>query len=275
MIESAVRRMPWTEHFQISHVHPRTVRLTISDEYSSEVYSKACNAAFDEVVQRAIDQDLFETINGQHSEHFAILGAKYPVRVERFAACLFGIVHRGAHMTAYTKTANSLKIWVPTRSLSLKISPGALDTTVAGGVRAGESPFDCIVHEAAEEASLPEALVREQAVPCGAITYMSQRSDGLRAGLPVPAVLYTYDLLLDSDTIPSPNDDEVHEFSLYTIDQVKEAMFRNKFKPNSALVMIDFFVRHGILTAADDAEYLEIVGRLHRKLPIPTSPGVP
>lgn len=117
--------------------------------------------AFAEVVHRAIDQDILEAIHGQHSEPFAILGAKRPTQIEGFAAPLFGIVHRGAHLTSFIKSVDGLRIRVLERNDSLKIWPGALVTTVARDVRAGDSPFECIVHEAPEEASLPEDLIRE------------------------------------------------------------------------------------------------------------------
>lgn len=56
-----------------------------------------------------------------------------------------------------------------------------------------------------------------------------------------------------------------------TIDEVKAALATSEFKTNSALVMIDFFIRHGIITAENEEHYAEIVARLHRKLPLPTS----
>lgn len=174
-------------------------------------------------------------------------------------------------MTAYTETEAGFRIWVPQRSASLNKWPSALDTTVAGGVRAGESPLECIIHEAAEEASLPEQLIREKITAAGALTYVSQPKDGLDAGLIVPDVLYTFDVQLDNDTVPSPHDEEVKEFRLYTVDQIRQEMFQRKFKPNCALVMIDFFIRHGIISTENETDYLEIVQRLHRALPINTS----
>ncbi len=37
-----------------------------------------------------------------------------------------------------------------------------LDNTVAGGITAGEAPFESMVRECQEEAGLPEAFVRSQ-----------------------------------------------------------------------------------------------------------------
>ncbi|QIW96760.1 hypothetical protein AMS68_002278 [Peltaster fructicola] len=71
------------------------------------------------------------------------------------------------------------------------------------------------------------------------------------------------------DVVPKPSDDEVAGFELKTIQEVKAALRDGGFKPNCALVLLDFFVRHGILTAHDEG-YLQIVPRLHRVLEFPT-----
>ena len=67
-------------------------------------------------------------------------------------------------------------------------------------------------------------------------------------------------------------DEEVKEFYFMTIDEVKEGLANAEFKTNSALVMIDFFIRHGIITAENEEKYAEIIARLHRRLPLPTGP---
>jgi hypothetical protein len=87
----------------------------------------------------------------------------------------------------------------------------------------------------------------------------------------VPNVLYCYDLQVGSETVPKPQDDEVEQFYLMSVGEVKEALLREEFKTNCASVMIDFFVRHGIITDDNEPDYLEIVTRLHRTLPIPTT----
>ncbi|RYP10303.1 hypothetical protein DL764_000795 [Monosporascus ibericus] len=236
--------MPWTSDFEISKPdeRPRTVKLL--DSSNGRDTSAACNAAFAKVIQAAHDG---------------------PQRV------LFGIACRRAHMTVHTRTAESLKVWVPRRSAHLKTWPGKLDTTVAGGVRAEESALDCIMHEADEEASLPEDLARKGVKPCGAITYLceSGAGSGGEFGLMVPDVLYVFDLEVGEDVVPKPQDDEVEAFYVWDVQQVKEALRREEFKTNCASVMIDFFIRHGIITDDNEPDYVEIVTRLHRVLPVP------
>lgn len=274
MLPSVVKRMPWTDDFSISHSVPRTVQLL--DHSGGTNTAEACNVAFKKVIDAARGAQAFESIKKVWPEDFKILGAKYGGRVQllRAAAALFGIACRGAHMTVFTRTkSGEIKIWVPKRSKHMMTWPGKLDTTVAGGVGAEETPFECIIHEADEEASLPEDLVRERARPVGVVTYVAESAAGSGGefGLCVPDVLYCYDLEVGGDVIPRPQDNEVEGFFLMSMDEVKDSLLRQEFKTNCASVMIDFFIRHGILTDDNEPDYLEIVTRLHRTLPVPTS----
>lgn len=177
-------------------------------------------------------------------------------------------------MTAYSRTPSGLKIWVPRRSEHSFTYPGMLDSTVAGGVRGEESPFECIVHEADEEASLSGDLVRRDTVPCGVVTYMgtSDPGSGGELGLICPGMLYVFDLEINESTVPRPKDNEVKEFYLWDPEKIKQAMLRSEFKPNCNLVMIDFMIRHGMITADNEKDFVEIATRLHRKLLLPTAP---
>ncbi|KAI1490807.1 NUDIX hydrolase domain-like protein [Biscogniauxia mediterranea] len=290
MLPSVVSRMPWTSSFAVSPPasRPRTVQVLGPDT------PEAINAAFAELIGLAASARVFASLAPPlHDETFRILGARTsttvaaadsprpPVQLLRAAAGLFGIACRGSHMTVYTRApgpsgsaASELQIWVPRRSAHLRTWPGRLDTSVAGGVRASESPFECVVHEADEEASLPASLVRRDARACGAVTYVcaSGAGSGGEHGLVVPDVLYVYDLeVAPGVVVPRPRDGEVHEFRLCTVPQVRDALLRGEFKTNSAAVMVDFFVRHGLVTAEDEPDFLDILARLHRPLPVPTT----
>ncbi|UQC82114.1 NUDIX domain-containing protein [Colletotrichum lupini] len=268
MVQSTVERLPWTLDFRIDHAE-RVVQLLNSTVKDDEDIGMTCTAAFQRVVDAAIASDSFPSLNKLHSEHFKIIGANHFVSIERFPAPLFGISSRGAHMTAYVKTSEGMKIWVPRRSAHLFTFPNLLDTTVAGGVKAEDSPFDCIIAEATEEASLPADFVKENARAVGAVTYCSLNK---QKGTFFPTVLYVYDLELPESIEPQPGDDEVSGFKLMSIDQVKDAMLGEQFKPNCVLVMLDFFIRHNTITSENNDEYLEIVTRMRRHLPVPTSP---
>ncbi|KAH9840373.1 hypothetical protein Tdes44962_MAKER07968 [Teratosphaeria destructans] len=227
----------------------------------------------------------FKILNGWRDELYPVYGPNRELlfSIERAASALFGVVTYGAHMTAYTRgkrpksesevggEQEELRIWVPRRAETKQTYGGMLDNTVAGGIATGESPLESIVRESAEEASLPEELVREKAIAVGTVTYFHIRDyrAGGETGLLQPEVQYVYDLELPADTIPKPSDDEVERFELRSVEEVKESLQAGEFKPNCALVLLDFFVRHGVLTAADEA-YVEIVARLHRRLEFPT-----
>jgi len=269
MLAAVVKKMPWTDEFKIDH-EARTVQLVPQDP---EELSVSCTAAFTRLVQQCIDENTFDVIHGQHSEPYPIVGSKYDITLERYASTLFGIISRGAHLTAYTMFPDGMKIWVPRRSPHLFTYPNCLDTTVAGGVAAGEGPYECIVREADEEASLAEAFVRTNARAVGCMSYigLNDPKGGGETGLIAPDIMYLYDLELPEDIICQQNDEEVKEFSLMTIEEVKKGLAHAEFKKNSALVMIDFFIRHGIITPQNEPNYAEIVSRLHRRLPLPTS----
>ncbi|KAH9210229.1 NUDIX domain-containing protein [Leptodontidium sp. 2 PMI_412] len=266
MLASTVSNMPWSSDFAIDH-GTRIVQLLPT--YESENTAKACTNAFQNTIDVAINTKIFPILHGDHSEMYKIIGANYFVCLERFAAPLFGIATQGAHMNAYVNTSAGLKIWIARRSAHLFTYPNKLDTAVAGGIKAEHSPLECIVAEADEEASLPADFVRKNTRATGTISYVTKNTN---TGLIHPNVLYIFDLELPPAMIPKPRDDEVSEFYLLSVEEVKQAMLRQEFKPNCALVMIDFAIRQGIITPENEDDYVEITTRLRRRLPVPTRP---
>ncbi|CAN8102793.1 unnamed protein product [Discula destructiva] len=266
-----VAKLPWTPDFNIDH-NTRTVQLAPA---SGTISTTTINAAFQAVIDGAIavGPPVFPRLTS-HSEMFRILGANLydlpdtnttTIQLERFTAPLFGICSRGAHMTAYIRDATdgSLKIWVARRAADLHTYPGMLDTTVAGGVKAADSPRECIVAESDEEAALPRARVEKRMVATGAVMYVSRRADAV-----MPTVLYVYDLEMEDGEEPRPKDGEVEGFYLMGVEQVVRRMLDGEFKPNCCLVMLDFLVRQGSITEENEEDYLEILTRLRRPLPV-------
>lgn len=267
MLSSTVTAMPWTYDFHVDHEQRTVCLLPVQTEASFTTALKA-------LTDKTIEEDTFRIIHKEHSELYPILGRE-GLTVERYFTPLFGTISRGAHMTVFTRTGPSkeLRIWVPRRSSSCFTYPGCLDTTVAGGLSAGESPLGCVVREADEEASLPEPLVREKAVACGVLSYIQQSAtgDGGEIGLIAPDLLYVYDLQIDEKVACEPHDDEVQDFYLMTVEEVKATLAAGEWKTNSAVVMLDFFIRHGIINESNEKSYVELVMRMHRRLPFPTS----
>lgn len=272
MLPETVQKMPWTKDFQVQHSHPR--KVTVLDKSKGKNTANAVNEALSTVVTSCIEQNLFHVLVGQHSEPFAVVGARYdkPVYVERFAAALFGVTSRGAHMVAYCKDESGIKVWVPQRAAHLYTYPNMLDTTVAGGVKSGVPPFQTIVEESHEEASLPEDLVRQRAVCRGVISHMNVTGKDFpgEQGLVTPDYVYVYDIELPRDVIPKPHDDEVNSFTLMSVKELQAALLREEFKPDSAAVLVDFLIRHGFITPENEPDFVEISMRLHRRLPFRT-----
>jgi 8-oxo-dGTP pyrophosphatase MutT (NUDIX family) len=218
----------------------------------------------------------FKVLDKWRGELYAVYGKGKELlfNVERSASPLLGVVTYGVHLTAYTrsKETGEIKIWTPRRARTKQTYGGMLDNAVAGGIASGESPFESLVRECAEEASLSEELVREKAKAAGVVTYYYIRDEraGGETGLMQPECQYIYDIELPEDVIPKPGDDEVEEFYLWSVEEVRDAMRQGEFKPNCALVVVDFFVRHGLLTTENEKDYIEIVSRLHRRLEFPT-----
>ncbi|KAK4556089.1 hypothetical protein LTR86_006785 [Recurvomyces mirabilis] len=270
MLPEVVAKMPWTSDFVVNHDGDRYV--SVLDSSHGKDTAAAVNSAFGKVVDTCVDNDLFHLLCARHSESFAIIGATYdqPVYVERFAAALFGITQRGAHMIAYTyDTDRQMRIWVGRRSLHIYTYPGMLDSTVAGGIELGSPPLKTIIEESGEEASLLEDFVRHNVRSRGAISQISLTGRGFpgEQGLVVPDYIYLYDIELPADMTPKPYDEEVGQFHCMTVPEVQGALLNDEFKPDSASVMIDFLMRHSIITPENEPDFVEITMRLHRKLP--------
>lgn len=235
-------------------------------------------SAFEKQAQSAREKGWFKVLKGWRNELYGIYGPdrSLVMSMERSATPLFGVVTYGVHMTGYVKAEDSengkMKIWVARRAKTKSTFPSMLDNTVAGGISSGEDPFESVVREAREEASLPEDIVRKGAKSCGSVSYFYVRDKmaGGETELCQPECQYVFDLELPSDVVLAPGDDEVGEFLLMEVEEVQEAFAAGEFKPNCSLVLLDFFVRHGILTYANEKDYIEIVSRLHRRLEFPT-----
>lgn len=194
--------------------------------------------------------------------------------MERAAMGLLGTMRYGVHMIAYVKDPSApygIKFWVPRRAATKSTFPGMLDNTVAGGLATGEDPFECLIREADEEASLPEPIVRSKAKLVDVVTYIyiTEKERVGEAGFIYPECQWVYDLELPTEVVPQPKDGEVDEFNLCDVDQVRAQLAGGEYKPNCALVVIDFFMRHGILTEEGEKDWATIGKRIHRKMPFP------
>ena len=217
-----------------------------------------------DVVQDALRQLRDEgIITGWRDELYPVLTsfeAPPVLLMERAASVHFGIKAYGVHVNGYvTRADGGMDMWVARRSKDKPTWPGRLDHIVAGGQPHGISPTENVVKECQEEAGIDEALAR-RAVPVGAVSYCSEYAYGLKRD-----VLYCYDLHLPDTFVPSAVDGEVDEFYRMPVEDIINVVKRrteehgdDTYKDNCNLVVIDFLVRHGLITP-ETPNYLDII----------------
>jgi 8-oxo-dGTP pyrophosphatase MutT (NUDIX family) len=167
-------------------------------------------------------------------------------QIDRGAIPSFGIQAVGVHVNGLVRREDSLHLWVARRARDKLLDPGKLDHIVAGGVPAGLDPAETLVKEAGEEAAIPPELA-STAVHVGVIGYAMARPEGLRRDW-----LHCYDLMLPVDFVPEAVDGEVEAFELWPLPRVAEAVRdTDDFKFNVNLVLIDLFIRQGLIAGAE------------------------
>lgn len=265
LIPATVSRMPWTSEFHLDE-SDQTIRLVPEDVHDVQASGVS---AMSKLLKAAQDSGLFVKLFKWPGEKFPVLGAPFPFAVDRAIAPYFGIVSTGVQLTAFVRGENNIPtgIWIARRGLDKPMYPGMLDNAVGGALKHDETPFDSILREAKEELGID----LNGAKTGGTVSWFNikEANAGFDPGLVEPGIQYVYDLEVDSKTVLHPAEDGIDWLRLLTIDEVKTALCRFEFKPSSAYVMIDFFVRHGIINAENDVEFPEIVSRLHRRLPSP------
>jgi len=189
--------------------------------------------------------------------------------IERAAASLLGVVEYGVHINGLVQDqngndkdrlqTNDIKMWIARRSLTKSKFPGMLDHLVAGGQPAHMGLMENVIKECEEEAGIPEATTSRGIQAGGAVGYESFHNDRISS-----VVLFCYDLYLPDDFIPKAVDGEVHEFFLWSVDELKESMrpdYHDPIKPNCYLVIIDFLLRAG-LVSPEIPGYLDLAREL-------------
>ncbi|KAE8543060.1 hypothetical protein D1P53_000547 [Cryptococcus gattii VGV] len=192
--------------------------------------------------------------------------------MERAGVPLFGCQAFGIHLTAYEGQGENMKVWIPRRSANLYRSPLKYDSRCRWSP-VGHTPKQGLTKECEEEAGWPERLIKKYARSAGIVTYFEVKDQHI-----LPNAEYTFDLPLpprdSSDyVLPKPNDDEVDSFELLPVQRLTEALRDGEFKPSSAIVTIDFLIRHGFVSPENEPNYEEVVGRCHRRCGV-SGPGM-
>ncbi|OHE99690.1 thiamine pyrophosphokinase [Colletotrichum orchidophilum] len=193
-------------------------------------------------------------------------------------APVFGIVTTGVHLNIYKRNGDDPKdfrIWVARRSDSKPTFPGKYDQCAAGGYQFqlrseglvyGEvhdtSAFKCLQREVKEEikAGLPRGWDNsvKEASAIQFADVRDKRWGNTHLHVPELGVKVTYDLELWQDCKFVGNPEEVKNVEVKTVGQIVDLLLRDEFKPNSALVMVDFLIRHDCLKDSPHASTEQI-----------------
>lgn len=201
-------------------------------------------------------------IPGWRNEMYPVVnffGASPFFSLERAAVPYFGTKAYGVHINGFSVDSNGkMYLWVARRSMTKQTFPGMLDHVVAGGQPVGLSCKENVIKECDEEAGIPREIA-ERAMPVSAVSYEDIEASRLKRD-----VLFCYDLELPFDFKPYNKDGEVDNFTLFPIEEVKKILQTSEaYKPNCALVVIDFLFRHGYITP-DQTGYLQILTSLRQ-----------
>jgi len=189
------------------------------------------------------------------------------LRMERAAMIYFGVPSYAVHVNGWVRDPENPSsdlpwaMWVATRSMSKATYPGLLDQMVAGGQPAAISFDENVRKECEEEASLPLEVIAT-IKPAGSVSYRYATPKGLSTKM-----LMAYDLEMPQGLVPLSSDGEVEGFRLLRMDEMLRSLREDLplWKPNSALIAIDFCVRHHLVDEAEPG-YAEIVRLLDQQL---------
>jgi len=234
--------------------------FTVDDRAVTFVHSlagaTAVTAALSDTVEALVERGL---VAGRRSEAFAVTeawGGRLLFELDRGAVPFFGTRSYGVHLNGY-RPGPDIELWIGRRARDKKVAPDKLDNLVAGGISTGYGATETLFKEAAEEADISQALIR-QARPAGAMMYRMEQPDGMRDD-----VLFTYDLVVPPDFVPRNTDGEIASFELKRLDECLELVATtDAFKFNVNLVLIDFAIRHGVI-GPEHPNYLALVQALH------------
>jgi 8-oxo-dGTP pyrophosphatase MutT (NUDIX family) len=220
----------------------------------------ALSAAVDEVVERLVADGI---VPKWRNEFFAVApswGAPPHLKLDRGAVPFFGTRAYGVHLNGYRRDGDGLRLWIGRRARDKKVAPDKLDNLVAGGIGDGHGLYETLVKEAQEEAAIPRDMIAG-AVAVGAISYRMETPLGVRDD-----VLFIYDLAVPAGFTPHNTDGEIASFALMQSGEVVERVRAgDDFKFNVNLVIIDFALRHGLVTG-EEPDYLDIVTGLKRPI---------
>jgi 8-oxo-dGTP pyrophosphatase MutT (NUDIX family) len=227
----------------------------------SLVTPEARTDALRPMAERMAALGLVAALRGEDYRVVADWGAAPLMAMDRALVSIFGIRAFGIHVNGMVRKPDGIHLWIGKRAANKAVEPGKLDNMVAGGQPANLGLAENLIKEASEEAGLSAEIAR-QAKPVGAVTYCMEEGIGLKRD-----TLFLYDLELSEGQRVVPHDGEMESFTLTALPDLLARLRQGfDFKFNVALVLIDFMIRHGVITPETEPDYLDLATGLHTPL---------
>ncbi|KAL9692314.1 hypothetical protein quinque_005476 [Culex quinquefasciatus] len=193
----------------------------------------------DRVLKEFRAEGVFVALKGWRNECYDVKSTTESLlKMDRSATCLFGVRNYGVEING-------------------KPGPAKWDNMVSGGLSVGYGIKETAIKEAAEEASIPANLIKNL-VSAGCVSFFFESERGL-----FPNTEFVFDLELPEDFRPDNSDGEVQNFKLLPALECLERCFAPDFKTTSCPVLLDFMIRHGIITPENEVNFTQIVELLH------------
>lgn len=222
---------------------------------------EARSKCLDQVLCEFRTKNLFIALKGWRDECYEVRSqySSEPLcKMERSATCLFGICNYGVDINGYIKhPEKGICLWLQKRSSTKQTWPGKWDNMVGGGLSTGFGVLETAFKEAEEEASVPKELMTNLK-PCGSVSFFFESERGL-----FPNTEFVFDLELPLNFEPRNKDGEVETFELLTVDDVLNRIQTPDFKTTSAPVVLDFLIRHSLISMENERHLPEIIELLH------------
>jgi isopentenyldiphosphate isomerase len=216
-----------------------------------------------DILSRAVKEGAPTSPRKFYDKNLQVVSSKgeHVLDMDRSGLDPFGVVSFSAHMIGFVRGGDDIKYWVPKRSVTKPTVPNKLDSTVAGVVRSGERPVDCMARKIAVEASVPEEYTRANIAACGTVSYQMSITSRGKSGCQ-HIISYLYEMEFGREVIPRPGNNEVEAFSLMTLDNVKAALMEGEFVANRAMVWLAYLIRHSVVTPENEPDFIEVCQRL-------------
>ncbi len=194
---------------------------------------RARSALLADAAFRLRDEGLLQGWRDEQLDVRPLDGGAPLATIERAACRALGIATHAVHMNAFARDGGLV---VARRADHKPIDPGLWDNLVGGMVAAGESELEALTREAQEEASLDLAQL-----PLARGGLVRERRP-VREGYLVESV-QVFDADLPPGIQPHNRDGEVARIEWREIDAVLDAIERDEFTLEAALVTIDGLLR--------------------------------